>query len=168
MAADRFQFSLKGLLLTLTCVAVACIALRYATTMWSCIMNTIVVSLLLFAILGAIFGRGDQRVFWSGFALFGWTFFYVAISSWSGDPVVVAPTKFLWAYLEPIIHQQDLEGWGWQSLPDTGFGQKLMQQSPRYFREVGDALASLIVAFLGGWIAAWRFGAPRGESRRGA
>lgn len=153
----RFQFSIGRLLIAVTCVAIACVALRYATTMWSCVMNTLLVFTLLFAILGTIFGRGEQRAFWCGFALFGWAYFYVATSSWSGDPVVVAPTKFLWAYLEPLIHQQELEGWGWQMLPNTGFGVKRMDQPARYFHEVGDALASLVAALAGGYLASLCF-----------
>lgn len=155
---QRFQFSVRGLLIAVSCIAIACVPLRYATTLWSCVMNTFLVFALLFAILGAIFGRGEQRVFWGGFALFGWAYFYVATSSWSGDPVVVAPTKFLWAYLEPLIHQQDVEGWGWQALPDTGFGVKRMDQSARYFHEVGDGLVSLVAALIGGYLASLCFG----------
>lgn len=152
------QFSLLGLLSVVSFVAVGCVALRYATTFWSCVMHTLLVFSLLFAMLGALFDRGEQRVFWGGFALFGWAYFYVATWSWSGDPVVVAPTKFLWAYLEPLIHQQDVEGWGWQSLPNTGFGVRRMDQSTRYFHEVGDALASLAVALVGGYSVLLRFG----------
>src|SRR5262245_38884415 len=56
-------------------------ALKIATVFWTNAAATLVLLLLLTGVAGAIFSRGDDRAYWSGFALFGWV--YLGLVNWT-------------------------------------------------------------------------------------
>ena len=59
-------------------------ALRIATVAWTNVASTVVLALLLTAVAGAIFVRGPERAYWTGFAIFGWTYLLFVNGSWIG------------------------------------------------------------------------------------
>jgi hypothetical protein len=75
------QFSMMGMLGLVAVVAVGCASLKYATVLWTSVAATVALGLLLAAVLGAVFLRGQDRGFAAGFALFG--IVYLMMVNWS-------------------------------------------------------------------------------------
>ena len=92
MAAQRlfssptFRFSLRQLLLGTALVAVACVALRSASSTWVAALLGLTLLALTAAVPLAIFRQGAYRAWWFGFALFGWLYLLLLGYSWSLDP----------------------------------------------------------------------------------
>jgi len=72
------RFSLLELLTLVAVVAVGCVALQYASPVWSSILLTAIVLLLSASVLGAIWRTGTQRACWLGFAVAGGLYFLLA------------------------------------------------------------------------------------------
>ena len=71
---DRIRFSMASLMGLVFVVAIALAALRSATVIWAVVITTFVWGTLSFAVLRIIYGRGNVRRFWTGFAVFGLSF----------------------------------------------------------------------------------------------
>jgi hypothetical protein len=71
---DDFRFSIKAILFVMTICAIGFAALRSGEWLWTAAWFTLVLAINLSAVLGAIYRRGGKRAFWTGFALFGWTY----------------------------------------------------------------------------------------------
>ena len=75
---SRIRFSIASLLVAVLFVAVGFAALRESSELWDSGVFTLVLTVLLTSILLAIHRTESRRAFWTGFALFGWT--YLALS----------------------------------------------------------------------------------------
>src|SRR6185503_8497778 len=74
------QFSLRNLLIAVAAVAVGTAALLNANEWWASLVWGVVLSLLVFAGLAALFRREAQRAFWCGYLVAG--SFYLIV--WGG------------------------------------------------------------------------------------
>jgi hypothetical protein len=77
----RFRISLLGAGWVVAFVGLALTAIREGSVAWITGMAWMLVTLLSAAILGVIYRRGPARVFWSGFAVFGWVYLLMVHSS---------------------------------------------------------------------------------------
>ena len=68
-------FSIKGLLAAVTLIAVGLFALMNASYVWSSVVLSFTLLLLLIALVAIVYQRGESRAFWVGFAIFGWAYF---------------------------------------------------------------------------------------------
>jgi len=68
-------FSIKGLLAAVTLIAVGLFALMNASYVWSSVVLSLTLLLLLIALVAIVYQRGEPRSFWVGFAIFGWGYF---------------------------------------------------------------------------------------------
>jgi hypothetical protein len=62
------------LLVYVALMAVGLSALRASSRLWANVGFSLAVTLLVAAIAGMIYRRGERRAFWVGFALFGWPY----------------------------------------------------------------------------------------------
>ena len=74
----RFQFSLRALLGLVLFVAVGCAALVHANELVASAVYSVTLLVLFVAIVRGLFGADSGRVFWLGFAIFGWGYVWVA------------------------------------------------------------------------------------------
>ncbi len=73
----RLRFSMTTLLVAVGVIAIGCAALRYASPLVAGWALTVTLPTMLLAILAAVARPGRVRMFWAGFALFGWGYFVV-------------------------------------------------------------------------------------------
>ena len=71
----NITFSIKGLLTAVTVIAVGLFALMNASYVWSSVVLSFTLLLLLIALVAIVYRRGESRAFWVGFAIFGWAYF---------------------------------------------------------------------------------------------
>jgi hypothetical protein len=74
------QVTIRRLLLVIVYRAVGFAALRTPSWLWAGAVFSLVVATLLVATSAAVYRRGEQHAFWTGFALCGW--FYLGLSLW--------------------------------------------------------------------------------------
>lgn len=63
-------------------VPLAFTALRTASPLWTSVLYTFTIGVLMVAVIAARFRRGAEKAFWFGFALFGWVIFIVGLGPW--------------------------------------------------------------------------------------
>ena len=78
----RLRFSMAGLMGLVFLLAVGMAALKSANKLWAVLVTTFVMGVLLFAVLGIAYSSGPMRRFWSGFALFGWSYLVFIYAPW--------------------------------------------------------------------------------------
>jgi hypothetical protein len=83
----RWKFSLAALLLSVTFLAVMFAALRSSSPIWSSAISTAAVTILVFALLGALVTREQTRALFVGFAFLGWVYLLVIYGPWFGENV---------------------------------------------------------------------------------
>ncbi|MBI1904593.1 MAG: hypothetical protein HYS13_26150 [Planctomycetia bacterium] len=83
----RWKFSLAALLLSVTFLAVMFAALRSSSPLWSSVISTAAVTVLVFAFLGALVTRKETRSFCVGFAFLGWVYLLLMYGPWFGENV---------------------------------------------------------------------------------
>ncbi len=82
-------------------LAVGMAALKSANQIWVDVITTLVLSIMLFAVLGVLNTTGPMRRFWSGFAVFGWACLIFGYGDWFKDcvPGYFPTTRLLeWLY----------------------------------------------------------------------
>lgn len=143
-------------------VALGLASLRSASVFWTSAAAFVTLGMLLTAIVGVCFGRGSTRAFWSGFAVFGWTYLLMVNWSWFGaqfgHDLTTALTEVAEAIHPDVSATQRLP-----TQPTTG---RLSVMPPldveaaqqRYikignFVEIGRALLGLIFGTVGGYVA---------------
>ena len=92
----RFHFSLAGLLAAVGVLAIAFAMLRSQSELLAALAYTGNIGLLGFAIVGLIWTRGHDRLFWIGFVVLGGIYNSLAFRSSIMD------------YLMPYSHRSDL------------------------------------------------------------
>ena len=76
------QFSLSVFLGVVALCAVGLSCLMFASTPGVSALPSAVLGLLTLALLGVIYRRGERRAFWTGFAIFGWTYMTLSSGPW--------------------------------------------------------------------------------------
>jgi hypothetical protein len=94
---SRFRFSIKYLLALVAVISGGCAALTSRTTVWAYIVCIVFGSLLVFAPVVAIYGRGRSRRFAGGFSVAAWL--YLLLMLWSVTGAVPA----LHSAITPIL-----------------------------------------------------------------
>ena len=98
------RLSILGLMAVVLFVAVGFAALRSTSALWASAVFTLTVALLSASILGAVARRGDARLPWHGFAVFGWAYLLTTFWLWPEPNGVTAPpylSKHLIDYFQP-------------------------------------------------------------------
>src|SRR5688500_17587641 len=75
------NFSLRALLLAVPVIAVGISGYVFQLQWATSLSYTICMAMLLFAVVGAVFGRQQRRLFWAGFAVLGWGYWYMAFEN---------------------------------------------------------------------------------------
>ena len=157
------RISIRSLMAFIVVTAIGLAAIRSGSAAWAGATLSTTFFALVSSFLGIALGRGRRRVFWSGFALLGWSYLILVYTPWLNEKVgrfLLAPNLFV--YLVKILHPEPLVG-GMQSIPPsilgaaaTGGGFDPGEWSVRDlsdFERFGVALEALLWAFLGGWTA---------------
>jgi hypothetical protein len=176
----RLRFTIGELILVVIVVAIGLAAIHSGSAIWAGVMTSIAFFVIITSILGVVFGRGMRRVYWSGFALLGWSYILLAYTP-SLRPYVgrflLAPNLF--DYLAEVLHAQGQggTGGGLASLPVEvlgslatagGFGGgTVLNVNMTDFEAIGKAMEALLWAFLGGWVACY-FASGQDQERRPA
>ncbi len=105
----RLHLSISGLLALVAVVAIGFAAIHNATPSWAGGLYSLTFFLLVASLLGILFGQGPRRVFWTGFALLGWSYILLHFVPWNGrylGPYLLAPSLFDAIYDELHITDQ--------------------------------------------------------------
>ncbi len=190
----RFRFTIGGLILIVAVAAVALAAIRNGSRPWAGAILSITFFALICSFLGMVLGRGMRRVYWSGFALLGWSYILLMYVPWLGEHIghfLLAPNLF--EYLEEVLDESQGAAGGMGGMgPGSGRMMGGMRSIPVEFvgalatggafdpgspfisvyasdlQRIGMAMEALLWAFLGGWVACYFASGWEGErqSRR--
>lgn len=94
-----FQFSIRGLLAAVTILAVGIAALLNANGVWQGAMWGLALYALTAAVLLVVYRREEARAYWLGFAIFGWMYLAVFLTS-----LVPTPSQ-AWFRTDPLKHE---------------------------------------------------------------
>jgi hypothetical protein len=148
--------------------AIGMAALSVGSDSWAGAMLSVCFFTLTAALLGVAFGRNERRIYWTGFALLGWTYMVLAFTPMLDERIgsnLFGPI-LSWAIYQSI-HDEAQAG-GFQSVPlgpigaaVTGGGGALglggaagpALPDPVNLRRTMIAMEALLWAFLGGWAA---------------
>src|SRR6516225_9358652 len=78
------RITIAGMLWGVAVIGFWLSSLRSTGRLWISAAAVVTLGLLLTAVLGAIFSRGPERAFWTGFALFGWVCLILVDWDWIG------------------------------------------------------------------------------------
>jgi hypothetical protein len=173
----RLRFTIGELILLVTVVAIGLAAVVSASAAWAGSMLSITFFAMIASVLGVVWGRGMRRVYWSGFALLGWSYLflmYVPTLRIHVGHRLLAPKLF--PYLAEVLHVEGQGGsnGGLQSVSVAllatwtsagGFGGGAASVDLEDFVQIGTAIEALLWAFLGGWVACYFASGPDQERR---
>jgi hypothetical protein len=104
----RFRFSMTTFLVVISLLAAGLAALVSQSRLGASAAYSFFLAILCLAVVGALVGGGDRRVFWLGFALFGWCYWfaefkqppnpqnpYVVYYGWYGTTQPTQPTGLI-------------------------------------------------------------------------
>jgi hypothetical protein len=158
-------------------VAVAVAALRFASELWAGILLMLPLGVLGAAVLAFHERTGSRRVWWRGFALFGWGYVALAMGPWASEAIApnlptTAGLDTLYARMHPSAKDSDaIDTFSLSSssiisstVTSTGtmlvgagtpprtlvFTGAVATPTPEHFRRVGHCLWALLVAGVGG------------------
>jgi hypothetical protein len=132
-------------------IAAVCLAaLRFASETWAGVTLLATCAVLGLAIVGVICRDLTDRPWWLGFALFGWG--YLALAFWSPFNTTKLPTLTL---IEALFKRADV------AVPKSGL-------DDLSFPQIAHCFWALLVAILGGMVAAALFAIPALRSERPA
>lgn len=83
----EFRLSVSGMLAAIAVLGVWIASIRTASALWLSVIATATLTVLLYSVLSAYYGRGPTRAFWCGFALFGWVYLVLVSWDWIGGPL---------------------------------------------------------------------------------
>lgn len=126
----RLRVSISGVLILVAILAVGFAALRQASGYWAATMVTLTLGILLASVLGAVMGR--HRSAWLGFAVFGWSYFGIALGPWfQGDlkPHLLSSVAIAEGYR--LLHERGpMPGTEIATVFRTGFGPAAALKGP--------------------------------------
>ena len=169
------RITIAELILIVVVVAIGLAAIRGQSAAWAGAMLSITFFALICSLLGVALGRGPRRVYWSGFAVLGWSYLFLIYVPWLYTQVgtyLLAPNLF--PAIDEMLHAQPAAAQGLQSVPvgllgaaatGGGFspGVAAVADVSDLVR-IGIAMEALLWAFLGGWAARYFASAPNGCS----
>jgi hypothetical protein len=88
---NRFRFSIGSLLIVLTLLGCGLAAMASQSLLATSVAYTAFVGLLCVAAAGSILSTTPQRAFWLGFAIFGWTYWFVEFDASGANPRPATP-----------------------------------------------------------------------------
>jgi hypothetical protein len=177
---NRLSFSIARILMIVAIAALGFAAIRVASPGWAGGMFSVTILAMLTSILGIAFRRGSPRVFWIGFALFGWANLILVHAFWFDRNVgVYLLGAKLGGQIFPVVHPAAAGGFGGMGggmggggfrslgLPAAGVttatasymgggaGPAVAVNPVNYFDFVSitQSLEALFWAFIGGWTA---------------
>jgi hypothetical protein len=169
------RFSIRSLMAVIVVSAIALAAIRNCSTVWAGAIFSITFFTLLCSLLGIAFGRNIRRIYWTGFAVLGWSYMLLVCIPWLDENIgrfLLAPNLF--AYLEEVLHSAP-PGGGLQSVPlvmlgaeatgggfGGGIGGSMGITNLSACVRTGAAIEALVWAALGGYAACY-FASGRGD-----
>jgi hypothetical protein len=189
---NRLRFSIASLITLVGIAATGFAAIRVASPGWAGGVFSLTILAMLTSILGIVHRRGPKRVFWIGFAIFGWTHLVLVFAPWFYNrvgPQLLGAQLFTELY--PVVHPASANagmggfggmggmgggmGGGFRQLAVGGMGGMGMGGgaapapgtfvSASNFLQIGQSLETLLWAFLGGWTATYLSSGRREEAR---
>ena len=146
----RFRPSIAQIMLLVLGVGLAIGVLRSPTPLLASALWTLLASLLCWATVISLVGRGHLRRFWVGFAVFGWVHLVLIFSSWrTGNPIPsflpLPPSLYHYArdYLRATIPPPHAFGF-------ITFSGSVMDFPSLEFEQVASLLLVFLVALAGG------------------
>jgi hypothetical protein len=85
-----YQFSMRTLLLVMVVVAISLAALRSQSQLVGSVAYSLNLGLLCVGVVGSLRATPRWRVFWIGFAVFGWVYFWVATPQPNADAWLIS------------------------------------------------------------------------------
>lgn len=178
----KVHFSISSLLALVVVSAIGFAAIRIASPTWAGWLYSLTLLVMLASILGICFRRGTRRVFWIGFALFGWANLFLANAAWFDlnigrhllgvrlfselypilhpRPLAPAPTPGIAAPAGGGFQQRRVSGGGFGvgATAGTGLSGIVVGVTHPYvgdFVIIGKSLEALLWGFVGGWTACY-------------
>ncbi|WP_422925187.1 hypothetical protein [Singulisphaera sp. PoT] len=158
--------SLMGLVFV---AAMALAAVRAPTVLLTNVSSIVVLALLLTGLAGLLFGKGGDRIYWGGFALFGWVSLLLINGSWIAGQFSSDLTSGLFDLAEKALTEPAVVPTGPMNtagpVPKTYVSSNLLaERSVKVGNlvQIARLFLVLVLAQLGGLVA--RVFAARGES----
>jgi hypothetical protein len=176
------RISILGIMAATALTATALMALRSTLEIWASAHFSLTLILLCLAILGIVYRRDERRAFWVGFATFGWPYLILCFGPVPGTSIKPPPlitTKLLeivYPHISTIPPNKVIvQGEGvWEDSRNIKITSAATLGKVTFFRNdtedflrMGHAIASLIFACVGGFVAQ-SFAAGRVVSRPGS
>jgi hypothetical protein len=162
------QVTILGIMAVVALMATALVALRSTVEIWASAHFSLTLALLCTAIPGIAYSRGGRRAFWVGFAAFGWPYLFLCFGPVPGTSVKPPPlltTKLLervYPYLSTVPPKEVMifgEG-VWEDSRNIKVtraakagGITFFRNDTEDFQRAGHAIANLVFACAGGFIA---------------
>ncbi|MBI1904550.1 MAG: hypothetical protein HYS13_25935 [Planctomycetia bacterium] len=176
------KFTLVHLLLLTFFAAVAAAAITHPTELWATSLYTAMLLALMVAIVAALVSSGPRRAFFTGFAVFGATYFLLVSGPFAatvGEELLTTRSlkwvgaklaaKNLVPELKPAEGEQPAEFWldasdsATVQVWDVRTGQQLTAGTPgaaqQRFLRIGQSLWVFLWALVGGWAGSGLFAA---------
>jgi hypothetical protein len=129
-------------------VALGLTALRFGSPLSVTAMAWLILFWLSVALLGALYGRGRSRVYWTGFAIFGWIYMLLIHNSLISTTLASEMGSGLRRLVE--------DSWVFNPSPPGNALQRAdMAQLKIRVRVLSDLCLNLAFAFTGGMTALW-------------
>jgi hypothetical protein len=138
-----FRFSIVGLMGLVLLAAIGAAGLANPSGPWAGILALLARAVLCLALVGAACRTGAERVWWLGFASFGWIYLGFQFPFFGLAPQKL-PTQ---ALLEAIAHIIGVPR------PEVQGGGGSEDEFWRAFHEIGRSLWAMVAAVLGGFLA---------------
>ncbi len=154
-----FRFSIAGLMSVVVIASLTLAALRSGSSWWASATYLATRGVLALGLVGVFCGRADERAWWLGFTLFGWSYRIWVFGTWVNWLVTYpSVTTGQWVCSSKSLEQ--LAGMLGAQLPRDpnyqvgGFG---LEYDVASFGYIVDCLTSLSFAVLGGCFARFLF-----------
>jgi hypothetical protein len=144
------RLSIAGMLGFIAIAGFCLAAMRSSSPLWTAVGTTLGLGILLTAVLGAVFLRGDSRAFASGFALFGSVYLLLVNWDWIGAQIGRDLTAGLGDLVERVVFPVD------PAKKSNYFNYETLQQRQHRignFLQIGRLAFSLFFGLAGGLIA---------------
>ena len=173
----HLRVTIAQLLLVVFITAIGLAAIRSGSTAWSGALVSITYFAMICSLLGIALGRGTRRVYWTGFAMLGWSYLLLIYIPWLHENLgqyLLAPNLF--EQIEVFLQTRESAGSGMQSVPlgvmgatatAGGFGGATGAAGLSDFARIGTSMEALLWAFLGGWAARYFASGREPEGRPG-